>query len=266
MAAVPAERTPPEHAAETAAKACARLEAGRGATCRREGERYVVYGSDGLVLEGRVGGQNMFNSVKVGGCDLGRFTAMLCDKAPGGLRWRDIQRVSAAEWKDGRLVLAGELRAGDEGFSLVCEVITVPGKPWFLCNLLKAANLGTKPIEVHAYYFRQYARDALDKSRLKKPKHVPNLWKAPFADAWIGGNGAWFGGFTHSPVVSMFQYFFIGESQHPDAMYKPPEPVVLAPGASCDPDGTVWIVAAGGASGGVEAWQGVLKTLEEYSW
>ena len=63
-------------------------------------------------------------------------------------------------------------------FTLTCAVTPVAGKPWFVCDIVKAVNLGPGPIDVHAFYFRQYVDYFQSKDTGSEQRKVPNLWKA----------------------------------------------------------------------------------------
>ncbi len=267
VAAVPPAREAVPAAGPTAAQAVAKLGATKDAVCLREGDRYVVK-SAGLALEGRVGGGNVFDKVIVNGKDLGRFTLMLCDKTSGSLSWQNVGKITAAEWRDGALVVVAEGGVRGARFTLTCAVTPVAGKPWFVCDLVKAVNLGPGPIGVHAFYFRQYVDYFREKDTESAQRKVPNLWKATEADAWFRKDGAYLGGASFAPTVSMFRYFTSGEgkNQHPDAMFSPGENLVLAPGTSYEPKGLIWFLSVGGASDGRKEWDATIKGLESMKW
>ncbi len=264
-AGAPAEKPAPARAGgETAEQALARLApaaAGKTASAVREGDRYVLRNASGLELAGRMGARYMFESVKLGGTLLGQYTGMLNDRVDGGLRWNDATKVVSAEVRTegGRAVavVASENRpSAGYGFRLTHRIVLPAEGTRFLCELVRAENIGEKPIDVNAFYFRQYAPYATDKNETKM-KVVPNLWKAPFHDAWFARTGgAYFGGATTAPTVSMFCYHLMsnGKSQHPDAMFAPEKELVLAPGAVYDPKGTMWMVALCGLDG-ADGWK-----------
>ena len=264
-AGTPAEKPAPARAGgESAAEALARLlpaADGKTASAVRDGDRYVLRNASGLELAGRMGSRHMFDSVKLGGVLLGQYTGMLNDRKDGGLRWCDATKVVAAgvRTEDGRAVaeVTSEGRFDAErAFRLTHRIVLPAEGTRFLCELVRAENIGGSPIEVNAFYFRQYAPYATDKNETKT-KVVPNLWKAPFHDAWFAkAGGAYFGGATTAPTVSMFMYHLMsnGKSQHPDAMFAPEKALVLAPGAVYDPKGTMWMVALCGLDG-VPGWK-----------
>ena len=267
-AAVPQMREAPPAGGATASAAIARLGAAQDTACMRDGDRYVVK-SGGLSLEGRIGGPDVFEKVIVDGKNLGRFTLMLCDKVNGSMSWQNVGKVKAAEWRDGSLVVVAEGSARTAKFTLTCAVTPIAGKPWFVCDLVKAVNLGPQPIDVHAFYFRHYVDYFNDKNTGAVLRKVPNLWKATEADAWFrAADGAYLGGISFAPTVSMFRYFTSndGKNQHPDAMFTPSEPLMLAPNAAYEPKGSVWFLSIGAAGGGRAAWDKTVKSLEAQAW
>ena len=274
VGAVRAAGTPPERPApacvsgETAAAFWARLGAKGRAICVREGDRYVVRNAAGLELAGRVGGSRMFETVKLNGSFLGSYTGMWSERAGGGLRWNEAGRVVAADWREegGRGVLYVTCEgwaAKDRGLAETHAITVCGDRPWFLCDLVSAKNIGRVPIEMNAFYFRTYAPFAGDKAR-SGFKSVPNLWKAPARDAWFRvSDGAYYGGASFAPTVSMFTYFLSngGRSQHPDAMFRPEDALTLKPGALYEPKGRIWMLALCG-SDGVEGWKRTTAALE----
>ena len=263
-AVAPATVSPP--VAVPADVARRRLAAGRGATFRRDGERYVVDNGAGLVLEGRVGGRSVFDRVRVDGVELGRFGGMLCCNVNGSLRWCDVSRVRSADWRDGALVVTGDGEKKSTRFAFTFSISPVPGRPWFLCELTEVENRGTTPIQIESLLFRQFADYAKDKFGDVSLHSVPKLWGLPMSDAWFRKtDGAHFGGCTCAPSVSEFKYVINpadGVSQHPDAMFRPPQLTTLAPGEVYRPAGTVWMVAAGGTSGGRAEWERTIEIID----
>ncbi len=271
---VRAAGTPPERASSnvahgtTAAEFCGTLPKG-SATCTRMGGKYVIRNAAGLELVGRIGGTRMFEAVKLNGKMLGEYTGMWNDRVGGRPQWHDAGKVVAADWKEenGR----GVLRVTCEGWSSTTRgmhqthAITVcADKPWFLCELVSAENIGREPIEIIAFYFRQYPSFASDTVESKKKK-VPNLWKVPEGDAWIStSDGLYYGGVSFASTVMMFDYHTSegGKSVYPDAMFEPLErEFVMPPGAVYDPQGRTWMLALCG-TGGFEGWRSALKEFE----
>ena len=68
--------------------------------------------------------------------------------------------------------------------------------------------------------------------------------------------------------MTLFRYFTSdgGKNQHPDAMFSPGEKLVLVPGASYEPKGTMWFLSVGGTAGGRAAWQADIDRLESRKW
>lgn len=236
----------------------------RGLSFTRTGDRYVVRTAVGLELGGRIGGWGMLESVKLNGRDLGRYTGMLNDRIDGGLQWHDATKTLAADWREekgwGVLTITSEYRAANgRGFVLTHRITIFADKPWFLCELVSAKNIGQQPLDVNAFYFRQYSPFAPDKQK-SQGKSVPNLWKAPLRDGWFSKDGdAYFGGCTFASTASMFMYHLMnnGRSQHPDAMFVPEKALVLNPGDVYEPKGAIWMLALCGLDG-IEGWKRVL--------
>ncbi len=270
VAGTPPERPAPEGAAgETAAAFWARLGAKGRAACVRDGDRYVVRNAAGLELAGRVGGARMFETVTLNGSPLGSYTGMWNERTGGVLRWNDAGRVVAADWREeegGRGVLYVTCEgwaAQDRGLAETHAITVCGDRPWFLCDLVSAKNIGRVPVEMDAFYFRQYAPYAVEKAQ-SGLKVVPNLWKAPQRDAWFrASDGAYYGGVSFAPTVSMFRYFLSngGRNQHPDARFCPDEPLTLQPGAVYEPKGRIWMLALCGLDG-VDGWTRATAALE----
>ena len=234
------------------------------ATFTRAGDAYIIRNTAGLVLEGRVGGPNFFDKVTLNGRVLGQYSGMLNDRVGGSLRWRDINKVTSVDLQEseGRVIVTVTgARVNDEAtFALTHRLTVFADRPWFLCELVSAKNIGTTALDVNAFYFREYAPYFADK-HLVGLRHVPNLWKGPSQDAWVGRDGSYFGGLSLAPTVSLFAYHIMdrGRSQHPDAMFSPEAPLVLAPGQTYTPSaGAIWMLAIGGTEG-VSGWKNELS-------
>lgn len=259
----------PDNTGVASERARAVLRCGTGARCVRDGDRYIVSNDAGLVLKGRVGGMDIFDEVSVGGVAVGRFTGMICNDLRGSSYWHNLRKITAVEWKDGVLHVAGKLDAGGTELSLSYAIVPVQGRPWFLCDLVKASNKGKVPVALKSFYFRQYAPYANDKDGDSGLKSVPNLWKAPSADVWFRkADGAYYGGTTRASTASMFMYFTSdgGKTQHPDAMFVPETTLVLAPGGTYEPRGTMWFLSVAGENGGRDAWLKTLNDVESLPW
>ena len=261
--AMPADRSAPKKKdGITASEFLARFPAtgSAGVAFRRDGDAYELSNGHRLVLRGKIGGRYMFDSVSFSGVELGSYTGMLNDRIDGNLRWHDATRVTEVEWKPsekgGALFVTAEGDCANGGrFSLKHAITPCPCGPFFLCELVEAKNVGGAPIDVEAFYFREYAPYFADKLAMKM-KRVPNLWKAPMRDAWFRkSDGAYYGGVSCAPLVSYFTYQILGEgrTQHPDAMFSPEGNLVLAPGESYRPVGKMWMLAICGLDG-VDGW------------
>jgi hypothetical protein len=238
--------------------------ASRDAAFSRNGEVYRLTVPGGLELEGALGGKDVFSAVKIRGRNVGRFTLMLCDKVRGNSRWRNLSKVTRAEWRGGLLEVAAEGGEKNERFLLTVKIAPLAGEGRFLCNLVEAVNLGEKPLEISSFLFRQYVDYAHDKMQVMEFKSAPDLWQAPDADAWFRKEDkAFFGGFTRSADVVRFQYFTSGGGriQHPDAQFEPLDMKTLKPGESYRPKSSVWMVSVCAAEGGREAWERMIEEL-----
>ena len=251
--AMPAERPAPKKGGLTANEFLARFPTTGSArvVLRRDGDAYELSNGAGLVLRGKIGGRYMFDSVSLKGSELGSYTGMLNDRVGGKLMWHDATRVRGAGWKPfvngtGTLIVTSVGDCANGGKFLLKHAITLyPDRPFFLCELVEAKNIGGVPIDVEAFYFREYAPYFADKTSMKI-KRVPNLWKAPMRDAWFRkSDGAYYGGVSFAPLASLFQYHIMdgGRSQHPDARFTPEEKLVLAPGEAYRPEGKMWMLA-----------------------
>ena len=256
--AMPAERPAPKKKdGITASEFLARFPTTGSArvVLRRDGDAYELSNGAGLVLRGKIGGRYMFDSVSLKGSELGSYTGMLNDRVGGKLMWHDATRVRGAGWDagwkpfvngTGTLIVTSEGACANGGkFALKHAITLYPDRPFFLCELVEAKNVGDRPIDVEAFYFREYAPYFADKREMKI-KRVPNLWKAPMRDAWFRkSDGAFYGGASCAPLVSLFQYIIMdgGRSQHPDARFTPEKKLVLAPGEAYRPEGKMWMLA-----------------------
>ena len=279
-APLPVERPAPSASGQTAVEFAASLPAptsSGGVTFTRDGDAYTLMTRGGLVLSGRVGGGRVFSRVSLKGVELGSYNAMV-NYQDGGFRWRDIAKVTGVAFSEksgwGMLKVSGEYRddSGRHGFLIEQKIAVHPDKPYFIADVAKVVNIGTEPLDVKAFYMRQYAPYAADKAGEKR-KEVPNLWNAPTCGVWVrASDGAWWGGMTTSPACSMFRYFLSdgGRNQHPDAMFKPQGDAPagspdgcwrLAPGAGYEPNGTVWVICIGG-TGGYDAWERQIMEIE----
>ena len=189
---------------------------------------------------------------------------MLSYKVRGKRHWRNLARVTAAEWRNDWLVVSSEGFEGSFRFAFTFAFAPIPDRPWFFCEVLEVKNTGTSPLEEHSVFLRQYVPYAADKKDSAQFRGVPNLWGAPLADAWFRqADEAYFGGYSCAPAATLFRYntSHDGRMQHPDAVFTPLAPATLTPGEKYVPNGTVWMVALGGTSGGRKAWDAVVKEL-----
>ena len=231
---------------------CPGGEAGSVLCPGRKAGDYSLSTPAGLVLKGRVGGRDVFDSVVVDGLDCGRFTLRVFNGD-----YLDIKCVESAEWlpERGALRVAGVGGDARRAFRVVCDIVPFANRPWFGANIVVVENLGEEEFSDVKVFFRQYAPWYGDwaKGGFRAPQ---NVWKAPSSGVWIrSADGAWCGAATYAPTVRNFIYWISGEgAPHPDAMFSPQGDTRLAPGARWEPRGAVWMVAAAGA-GGPDGWR-----------
>ena len=234
--------------------------AANASTFVRDGDAYTLTTGTGLVLKGRVGGHNAFDSVIANGIDYGRFTLMLFNGS-----YLDIDRVESAEWlaERGVLRVAGTGGSDRKSFRIVCDIVPFAARPWFAANAVSVENTGEEEFSDVKVFFRQYAPWATDwvKGGFRTPQ---NVWKAPASAAWIrSADGAWCGAATYAQTVRNFVYWISGDgAAHPDAMFSPVGSTRLAAGARWEPQGEVWMVAAVG-TGGPDGWRRFLDDFTD---
>ena len=233
---VPEERpVPPPAKGVTAAEIAARLATvpADTVTALRFSEPQPVRG---CVLKG----------VTCAGRPLGDFSIMLSSHAEGKRRWDNVGRtVSATKGEDGRWTVIAGGRAGKGRFEFTLELTFFKDAPFFLADVVRLRNVGAEPLDVQGVYFRAvspFARESADKTG------VPNLWKAPKRACWRAADGRWFGLRSEAATANrfVFRYDKDRDSQHPDAIFCPQEPLVLSPGAAYEPNGTMWAIVEGG--------------------
>ncbi len=235
---------------------------GAPAEFTRDGAGYTLRTASGLVLSGRVGGADFFDSVVADGLDCGRFTAMAFHRT-----WQDIGRVTDVQWDAGRnsLRVTGEGRDDGMAFRIVCDIRAVPDRPWFVCDLVRLENIGSETFPDAFALLRQYAPWATDAARPDAPRTAPNVWKEPSGAAWFRvADGAWCGAATSAPTVRHFVYWISPDGKpHPDAGFTPPDgPLRLAPGDSWEPRGAAWMVCGAG-TGAMAGWRAFLDTVPQ---
>ncbi|MBO7721159.1 MAG: hypothetical protein J6T01_01995, partial [Kiritimatiellae bacterium] len=121
------------------------------------GDSYRLRNSAGLALEGRIGGDALFDRVKIGGKDFGRFSFAVELAAAGGARRAAVNKVVSAEAVDGGAAIRARGGADGAEFEIDLEVRAVPGETRFLADLKKVANVGKRPFEVKRLMFREEA-------------------------------------------------------------------------------------------------------------
>lgn len=249
---------PPARAVDRAAQErAAVLPADASAACAnavfsQSGDEYTLATPAGLLLKGRVGGSNAFDSVVADGLDCGPFTFMLYHGD-----YQNIDRVESVEWlaSRGALRIAGTGATGAKSFRLVYDIMPFAEKPWFAASVVSVENTCAEDFSDIKVFFRQYAPWSGDwaKGGYRAPQ---NVWKAPASAVWIrSADGAWCGGASYAQTMRYFIYWISGDGvPHPDAMFSPVGSTRLAAGATWRPEGKVWMVAAAGR-GGADGWR-----------
>ena len=223
-----------------------------GAAFSRDGDAYSLATGAGLLLKGRIGGRNAFDSVVANGLECGRFTLMVFNGD-----YLDVDRVESVEWmpERGILRISAVGGRGRKTFGIVCDIVPFAARPWFAANVVRVENTGTEEFSDVKVFFRQYAPWSADwaKGGYKAPS---NVWKMASSAVWIrSSDGAWCGAATYAPTVRHFIYWISGDgAPHPDAMFSPIGATRLAAGAKWEPQGQVWMVAAAG-TGGADGWR-----------
>ena len=207
----------------------------------RNEDAYRLSNRVGFSLEGRIGGQRMFDSVTLDGKEIGSYGAMLHHADGKRLRWDDTSRTESVRWDaaTGRLFVRA---ACGTAFAVTHAFTLHPDKPLVLVECVELANTGSKALDVIAFYFRQFAPYA---GEAKPPCTVhPDLWKAPRSDGWFAADGRFWGGETRARGVTEFLYYMADDGAHPDAAITPPEGrLVLLPGGVWrSPEGHVWMI------------------------
>ena len=220
-----------------------------------DGASYKMCGSSGIVLEGRVGGANLFERTAIGEAEFGRFTLMVSFPSEGRTYWCDLRRVEKFErLADDRVRLTARGEDGGCAFTAEVEISLVPGKTKYIAELKKLTNVGTKPLTVERILFRQYASFMEESIPVEE---VPTLWHAPSRGVWIAPDGRYCGAYAWSSLTRSFYYYRDGSGVHPDALFQASadgSPRVLGPGASWSPAGEVYIVGCLGF-GGSTGWR-----------
>jgi hypothetical protein len=239
---------------------------------RREGDKYEISNTAGLVLKGRVNGSKVLDSVIINGKDIGAYNLMLCFKTQQDKRhWVQTDKVESFSFRkeNGYGVISGVVTYKDEkcSFSVEHELYVYPDKPWMLCNLKKIKNIGKSDINSQMFYYRQLVKYTPD---VKKIKRVPNLWMSPSNAVWLEKNGPhYFGGISFSGDAFDFAYYLNENGgQHPDAYFNVPlnacngadENYFIKPGEEFDPKDSFWMFSVVG-SDGEAGWVDILEKI-----
>ena len=208
---------------------------------RRDGDAYVLEDGSGFVLKGRIGGE-VFSSVLKDGRMAGRFTSMLCVN-DNGLNWIDATRTTAVDWHadedgtSGMLTVTTEGENGETRFATTVAVAISAGSGRFVCELKSVRNLGTKPLKVESFFFREYPA-----FKPRENAMLPSdwVWKGVPNARWVDADGFVYGAESESRAVKKFRYFTVDGYPLPDAEFVLPFKEI-PPGGEIAGDGRGWI-------------------------
>ena len=236
-----------------------------GVSCVRKGDSYEISNKSGLLLKGKVGGKYMFDSVSFEGEKMGTYNVMLCH-VPGRKVWVEPGKVKEFSFREengyGVARAVSEYSNGEDSFVIDHEVRIYPDSPRMVCIVNGIENTGKRALNLHSFYFRQYAKFKVSGEKVKE---VPNLWRSPVKAVWMGAEGSlYWGAFSFAPDANGFTYYVNKNGGlHPDAFFKiasqdgsEDKPFVLAPGETFAVDGRFWMVSVCGRDG-IKGWRKV---------
>ena len=160
---------------------------------------------------------------------------------------------------DGRAAITVRGESFGFEYSAEVDVAVVPGETKYVADIRRITNVGQKPIELQKAFFQQGA-DGM--GEVSSAKEVPLLWKAPSRAAWVAADGRFHGAYSMSPAARNFAYWRDAHGLHADAWFEPEGTgsMVLAPGETWEPRGSVYIVGCVGR-GGSAAWRAVVGAV-----
>jgi len=250
---------PPQRDAQEApvlsAEAIAAETAPATAWTKSDGESYRMGNSVGLVLEGSIGGNALFDKVTIGDSLFGNLTVMMAFPCEGRMAWcraRKVESFKATGNGKALAVVYGETNGFE--YKAEVEITVIPGQAKYVADIKRVANAGKKAINLKRAFFCQ------DPGRLEgatAAEDVMLLWKAPTRAAWIAKDGRYHGAYSKSPLARNFVYWRDEHGAHPDASFEPRPhgaggELVLAPGDAWEPGGAVYIVGCAGF--GIASW------------
>jgi hypothetical protein len=196
---------------------------------------------------------------------LGHYNAMVQQYA-GANRWNETNHTISVKRRDRGsahvLILTGEFRPAEgdaaQGFRLTHQLVFPEGEDWFAARILSVKNLGEKPLNIRALFFRFHGAIGGDAEGDVPADAVPRLWKADPQNAWFDEEADAFFGAT-APVSSQANIrFWLNKQggQHPDAKIE--YEVEVAPGETFVPPAPATVY---GFAGKGRHWQKVARRV-----
>lgn len=190
------------------------------AACARDGARYRVTTSDGLVATGAEGGRFLFDAVVRKGIDYGPAFAMMSFRGSNGATtWIRTDRVASARWDDaaGRLdvVLEGRFEK-DRTFSASASIRFAPDG--FLVSVADVANTGKTDFEIQGVFLcvqSPFARE----SATAAARRPPNMWQTERKTGWYAHDGRFTEVTSRARTVWYLNYRTSKDGIHPDAVF-----------------------------------------------
>jgi len=205
---------------------------------------WTVRNADGLVLKGKRGGA-LVTSVEAGRGVLGSVNGMLQCSSGGKSGYVSLRGVvsftNSAAHGMARISVSAQSAVNGAPFRMSYDIVLPAKGKSFLMDLKSIENIGEAPIEVTRVYWQQCS--PFHSETPPSPPLIRNFWKSDLTGAWTAKDGRYFGIFTRAPMVDAVKYWNDkdGKTQHPDAMFVPPEKLVIQPGASWSPHGSMWL-------------------------
>lgn len=209
------------------------------------GGNWKVANADGLVLKGSLKGGALVGSVEARRGVLGSVNGMLQCSSGGEGGYIDLGGVVSFTNFAARgmtwLTVAAQSAVNGTPFRMTYDIAVPMRGQSFLMDLKSIENLGESPIEVTRVYWRQFSPFHAETPR--SSPLIRELWKSDLIGAWTAKDGRYFGVFTRALMVDAVKYWNDpdGKRQHPDAMFIPPQKLVLSPGCSWSPKGGMWV-------------------------
>ncbi len=231
---------------------------------KKDGE-YVLRNAAGLVLKGKIGGKNVFDSVEYKGRKLGYYNVRLGIVDENGKRQSgDLSHISDVQLKKENgldvLIVVGDGLVVNSKFRLTNKFVLDGDSSRVLCELVKIENIGESKINVDNVRFRGYVsyENAMHKWNIGF-KERKNLWPNPWADYWViphADGDVFYGCLSRAPTVINCRYHVSkNKIVHPDMEFTFKERLILDASDSHEIDnGGVWMIGVCG-EGGIKEWE-----------